>query len=65
MTQPLLKTDVQVLPHLDNGPALLVFLSPRRFELMSPADARVLRERIDDALAQLQPQQLDLLGGVA
>lgn len=68
---------VQVLTNLDNGPALLVFLSPRRFQLMSQDEARELHEQLDVALAQCapalnagavqrsEPHQLDMLESVA
>jgi hypothetical protein len=67
-------TDVQLLHHLDDDPALLVFLSPRRFELMTPAAACKLRDQLQAALAsvgwvergethQCQPEQLTLIDG--
>lgn len=69
--------DVQTLQHLGEEPMLLVFLAPRRFELMSPDEARELREQLDAALAQCapavnvgwvqrsEPHQTGLLEGVA
>jgi hypothetical protein len=45
-------TDVQLLPGLDDGPALLVFISPRRFALMTPTAASELRDQLQAALEQ-------------
>lgn len=52
---------VELLPHLDQGPAVMVFLSPNRFRVMTPDTARALADMINAALAQLAPEQLPLL----
>lgn len=41
---------VELLHHLDDGPVLLVSLSPRRFEVMTTADARELHDQLHAAL---------------
>jgi hypothetical protein len=46
---------VELLHHLDDGPVLLVSLSPRRFEVMTPAAAIELRDQLQAALEQCAP----------
>lgn len=43
---------VELLHGLDDGPALLVFISPSRFALMTPAAACELRDQLQAALEQ-------------
>lgn len=62
---------VELLHHLDDGPVLLVSLSPRRFEVMTPAAARELHDQLHAALftgwversETHQPAQLQLIEG--